>query len=367
MVVGDYNLHHPEWNSGNIFKQEAASEDLIRLAAKWNLLMATQKGIPTRRVKNSESTIDLTFMQPELFDALLACDVREDLHHGSDHLPVVATIELEVEEVVAQPRRAWKTADPEKVAKAAAEINLGIPELRTTEAVDQYLEDIIHGFNQVIEKAVPLAKPGGIARSFWNVECTRATKNAAAARKAFKHNRCDESWEAVQDAVKIKGKVVRRARTLDFRRRIHESALSRTGVWALSKHACLHSRTPKALPKFHTLATEQETAETFEQKDALLRKRLFPPSAEAKLDDIPGTIYPPEIPVPDRVLREEVVAIIGGLKPEKALGVDGIPNRMLKMVVGEWSTYFTHLFQACVLLRYHPTHFKRENTVIKRC
>ena len=73
---------------------------------EFNLHIATQKGIPTRKVKNSESTIDLTFMQPELFEALLGCDVRKDLYHGSDHFPVVTTIGLEIEEIATQPRRA---------------------------------------------------------------------------------------------------------------------------------------------------------------------------------------------------------------------------------------------------------------------
>ena len=62
--------------------------------------------------------------------------------------------------------------------------------------------------------------------------------------------------------------------------------------------------------------------------------------------------------------QEEVTAIIKGMKPDKAPGVDRIPNSMLQMVLGEWSSYFTHLFQACITLGYHPRHFKRANTVI---
>ena len=58
------------------------------------------------------------------------------------------------------------------------------------------------------------------------------------------------------------------------------------------------------------------------------------------------------------------MAIIRGLKPDKAPGIDGIPNRMLQLVVGEWGAYFTHLFQACVDLNYHPKHFKKANTVV---
>ena len=58
------------------------------------------------------------------------------------------------------------------------------------------------------------------------------------------------------------------------------------------------------------------------------------------------------------------MAIIRGLKPDKAPGIDGIPNRMLQLVVKKWGAYFTHLFQACVNLNYHPKYFKKANTVV---
>ena len=59
-----------------------------------------------------------------------------------------------------------------------------------------------------------------------------------------------------------------------------------------------------------------------------------------------------------------MITIIRGLKPDKAPDIDGIPNRMLQLVVREWGAYFTHLFQACVDLNYHLKHFKKANTVI---
>ena len=37
---------------------------------------------------------------------------------------------------------------------------------------------------------------------------------------------------------------------------------------------------------------------------------------------------------------------------------------MLQLVVREWGAYFTHLFQACVDLNYHPKYFKKANTVV---
>ena len=49
--------------------------------------------------------------------------------------------------------------------------------------------------------------------------------------------------------------------------------------------------------------------------------------------------------------------------PDKAPSVDGMSNRMLQLVVREWGAYFTHLFQACVNLNYHPKYFKKVKKV----
>ena len=71
-----------------------------------------------------------------------------------------------MEEALTPQRRAWRTADPEEVAKAAKEINLGILELRTREAIDGYVESIIAGIHEVAEKVVPMAKSGERAHTF---------------------------------------------------------------------------------------------------------------------------------------------------------------------------------------------------------
>ena len=62
IVIGDFNLHHPDWNSGNRFTQHAASAELIRLANEHGLLQITQPGVATRETINLELTLDLIFL-----------------------------------------------------------------------------------------------------------------------------------------------------------------------------------------------------------------------------------------------------------------------------------------------------------------
>jgi exonuclease III len=54
-------------------------------------------------MKGEESTIDLVFMDPILQNKVIECQVRQDLDHDSDHLPIVTEIALAP--VEASPRQ----------------------------------------------------------------------------------------------------------------------------------------------------------------------------------------------------------------------------------------------------------------------
>ena len=51
-------------------------------------------------------------------------------------------------------------------------------------------------------------------------------------------------------------------------------------------------------------------------------------------------------------------------RQDKAPGVNGHPNRLLRAVYKELKKQFRHLFQACYDLGYHPRPFKEANTII---
>ena len=60
----------------------------------YKLNLTLLHGSITRRIKGEESTIDLVFMGPILQNKVVECQVRQDLEHGSDHLPIVTEIAL---------------------------------------------------------------------------------------------------------------------------------------------------------------------------------------------------------------------------------------------------------------------------------
>jgi hypothetical protein len=70
--------------------------------------------------------------------------------------------------------------------------------------------------------------------------------------------------------------------------------------------------------------------------------------------------------MPSELTEREVLEAIMRIKPNKAPGPDGIPNRVLQEFAGEAPALLIRLFQAYLNHLVHPDHFKQATTVILR-
>ena len=101
--------------------------------------------------------IDLVFLAPGVYNALKTYRTRKDLHYRSDHIPVYIELEQEQKKQTKPQRRAQKSLENKKTAKKIKERGgrlariLGLPPLETTEAVNEYLGQILDSFQEIIE------------------------------------------------------------------------------------------------------------------------------------------------------------------------------------------------------------------------
>ncbi len=103
----------------------------------------------------------------------------------------------------------------------------------------------------------------------------------------------------------------------------------------------------------------------FNGKVRALRRTLFPPPPQADLGDIATARYLAPIELPHVVIAREVSKAIQNPAVDKALGRTGIPNRFLRLLIGEPIIgAIVYLFQAYIEAGYYPTQFKEANTVI---
>lgn len=371
ILLGDFNLHHTQWNNKGRYTYHRMADRLVEIVADHGMELGLPEDSVTWRSRGAESTIDLIFLSEGASQATISCQVEDNLHYGSDHWPIKTTFVWSGTQPTPKKRRAWKKMEDEKIGtevKAGAKaLNwvLGTPDLDSQEDIDQYLAKMLTGFDEIVELTIPWAAPGRDPKSFWNADCTRVTRSAKQKLKTYIYNGTQEAKEELRKAERTKVQTLRKARTLAFREGVHKASIQGGGIWRLARWGRERSMLPKALPQFPAIKDKQgRMAEDFEGKVRNLRETLLPPPREADLEDIEGTNYPPALAMEDQITEKEVLEAIWHPAADKAPGISGIPNRFLRKVAKPMLRAFVHLFKACIRIGYHPRRFKEANTVI---
>ena len=84
---------------------------LISLMGDAGLTQVTRPGTVIWRSRGQRSIIDLTFVSENLTDKVIECGPKEDACHGSDHLPVVLTLDMRPLYTLPTPKHAWHKMD----------------------------------------------------------------------------------------------------------------------------------------------------------------------------------------------------------------------------------------------------------------
>ena len=378
IVVGDFNLHHPYWGGVTCLGRHAASDTLLELAAGAGLQLLLPAGTITREQGPQRTTIDLSWGTGGIANRLRSCDIKLELHQGSDHKPVMTEIDVcgNVALEVSKKRRNWKETDTGKLQKLLQEYLPPARDLRGAGEIQAYTGDIISALQKSVDEAVPWSKPSERSVPFWTKGCSESVAQARRRRKEWRTQalrsgewalETRDKWKAYTKATDEKGKTIKKAKTAHWRRMMHEAG--ETGShWRLAKWARTKMDGPRDQPQFPPLKRPggEGEATTLEEKAEILHQKFFPEPRPADLEDIEGFEYPAEHQAESRVTEEEVQAAIKRTAPDKAPGASGIPNRILKAGLKAIVPAATRLFNACVTQGYHPTQFKEAITIALR-
>src|SRR5690606_11475446 len=94
IVTGDFNAHHPWWNSS---RPPRNADSVIAFTKRLSLDLLNIPDTPTYVLRNGKGTsvLDLTFLTPDLHNLVDDWCVDEEAITGSDHLPVRFNIHSE--------------------------------------------------------------------------------------------------------------------------------------------------------------------------------------------------------------------------------------------------------------------------------
>ncbi|KAG0158942.1 hypothetical protein PDIDSM_6462 [Penicillium digitatum] len=377
ILIGDMNLHHPTWSGiGSKAKATAAAERLLDIAGIHNLSLTTETGSPTWRRNEQASVLDLTFVSNTLAERVVECQVGTD--HGSDHYPVVTTIDIGTPPYEPPKRRNWKATDDKKliefIERQLTNTTTNTNKTTTTNTTTNPKTSQQPTMWRLIDISTPWAIPSQWANPSFTPECQEAVKEVRQLRR--RHERTGDPYdkELYKAARNRKTRLIKIALRRYHRRKVQEVIEEGPGgMWRMSKWA---RNRQGAYDRGH--AVNQDTrglAETVEEKAAAFQQAFFPVPPPADLSDIDSKVInhdPTEInrgPIRfPEITHQEIKQAVKASPPDKAPGEDGLPNSLWHKLIEIPTVLDTisRIYNACIRLGTNPTHFQKSITVVLR-
>jgi hypothetical protein len=147
-------------------------------------------------------------------------------------------------------------------------------------------------------------------------------------------------------------------------REFTEQADERT-IWQIKKYLT-------STPTQPFIPTLDGDANCNQQKAESLRKVFFPNPPDADTNDIPppdqdhDTHYPAPVAFNSNITEQQIERAISKLNPNKALGPDGITNRILKKNLGILKGHICTMVQTSLDTGHFPSPFKNTITIVLR-
>ena len=367
IILGDFNLHHPLWNSPTYDKHHYIADELLDIVSEIGAILYTPKGLVTRDyqrgIHHEKTTIDLLFSNLESIESLPY--IREDLEQGSDHLPIETTFKIgeSQEPPPKTAKRLWNRLNSEiflSIFDRETSYLSNLP-LNSRESIDYYINLLLRAIEMAIDIAVLLKRGSPHDKGFWTQECRNEVLYTRQLRRLYTHQPTIETWNLFRRQRNRKGKILSKAKRAFFRKRIEE--LSVLEPWSPYKWAKKREKGGKTLSIPILRNKDGNTATSIKEKAAFLREHAFSRPIEADLSDIINYRYPKPLEMEDRLTTDEVLAACLRTKPDKAPGPDGIPNRVIQLLARSRIALLERLFQACWDLSYHPRAFHKAITV----
>jgi exonuclease III len=378
ILLGDLNLHHPQWG-GPYVHAEAPAEELLEITAAGGLRVATPTGAITwQRMPSSQSTIDLTFISEGLYQRLLKCQPQPSMTLGWDHIPIITQLDLEIH--TQPPPNRFRIKEIEKT-RTKAEIKDGLAQLRPFNAetaapqdVDQRLEEIQTVILKALQNNCQKTKPSPYAKPGWSEDCTNLLRIHRRARTEYSNNPSPEAAISYRHCRNRLKRAIRTGNRKSWRLFLEKLSLRpeqphNQEMWRLSKWSRNKAGRPVEDPHLPPLrkSPDDPLITDNEGKAKLLISQFYPPPPEADLSDIPNdTSTLPRFTIPqdfpDTLLERELEKLPNG----KAPGPDRIANEVLKEAHKELAPYLAEAFTAAAHLGYYPKIGKSTTTVALR-
>lgn len=368
ILGGDFNARHSMWNCQ---RANQAGNILYDLLSRFDFLInftPTPTHFPADSNRNP-STIDLVLSKGAITCTDLTTD---DTLHKSDHLPVIFSIDDEVEtNSETSYFKDFKNADWRKFTDFLnTHVSLpstGIDFFDSVECIDDSICLLTQALVDAEDEAVPM-----VERQFKDVSVPDAVKILLARRRAVKRRRRrtrdDSLKQQEHELSKLIQEGLAHAVNTSFSRSVaalNENDSAHKKLYQLTKNLKRkHGKMPMLKVEGRRIFTDKEKANAIAKvlDDAhhlthdMRGPRTFERKVRTETDNLRNST--PPIDAADLIRPKQIVQLIKRLKNRKAPGADRISNQMLKRLPRKCIVLLTYIFNACIKLSYFPDSWK---------
>ena len=379
IVCGDFNRHHPWWESeenGHLTSAEHMIQPLLDLTTRFDMRMALPPYLPTLQAFSTGNwtrpdNVWCTSHSTELF---IRCSTDPGARGpNTDHIPIQSILDIDLPRNAPKPNRNFRATDWKKFNKRLEASLIHAPRptrIHSPEEFREALDTINHALKTTMEAEVPVTKPYPHTKRWWNHDLSKARKEKnKSARLAYKwrglpdHHAHADHYEAAKKYAKL----IEQSKKSHWETWLLNAA--DRDLWTANKYATGphtdrgRTRMP-TLTHIHTDGNAQQ-ATTNEDKSDALAKALFPPPPPSPI--VPSTCYPkPADSYFKFFSRSQIKQAASKLDAFKAPGPDGIPNAVLKNCIDTLVERLYFIFRAIFELEEYPSEWKESITVVLR-
>jgi hypothetical protein len=378
--LGDFNRHHPLWESernSHLLKAPdlRKAQPLIDLIADHSMFMPLPKDLPTLQALNTKNwtRVDNVFCTDHTAELFAICKTDPDKRGPlTDHVPIISEIELAVQETVDAPAFNFRDVKWEEFSDhLKAELQtIDANEPITADNFQQTADLLMSKIHNTIQIHVPKSRPSPHSKRWWTKELTDLKSGLATlARNSYQlrdqtHHPAHEQFRKARNHYANMIKKTKKQHWIDWLEDI-----SGDEIWIANRYistinsAGTNTRIPSL--KCNTPQNGSFIAATNDDKSTILANSFFPPPP-ANSSVPTGCNYPEPVRNKRIITEDALIHAIARLSPYKAPGPDGICNVVLRECVDVLAPHLLRLFQATFDLNVFYPPWREFTTVVLR-
>jgi hypothetical protein len=241
IVAGDFNAHHPLWDSPNDPDRplNEAGRILFSLIDSGLLFLHAPKDLPTYAThRGTTACLDLLLTTRKGQNAVLSCNLDPELVTGSDHQPVLTKLSVNSGPFMSTPlRRDWRKVDWAQARTLFEQATSFFAPRVSTTICPETLVTILYKGLRAFDHLVPRITPVSYRQKWWTDELSTLRKELCLSRNIWLRTRSLEDHEIFKSRRNVFNTTLKRIK----RRHWNDYLQSMTGsnIWDLGKFSAL--------------------------------------------------------------------------------------------------------------------------------